>query len=108
MARKIKVYGTTTVLTSRFLEGAHARGLSQWSRQVRIICGATSMAEANRLCEAQGLYGPVFRSNCTSGTKNATEVGLAKDGGIFVAIQAPGSPVSYYSLEDLAEQEAQE
>ena len=99
MARQIKVYGTHTFIYGKVLEEAHKRGLSEQRNQVRIICGATSMAEANRLCEAVGLDGKTFISGETSVTGNEKELALAGNGGIFIAMGVMSN--DYYSIEEL-------
>lgn len=92
--RKIKVYGTNVMLCRPMVDVAHSLGLHEYSRQVHIICGATSLDEANRLCQASGFYGNVFRRDYTSVTGNKTEVALAGNGGIFVRIGQNYYPLS--------------
>lgn len=100
MARKIKVYGTHTFITGKILEEARKRGLPEHRNQVRIICGATTMAEANRLCEAAGIgYGKTFISGETSITGNEKELALAGNGGIFISMGVMSN--DYYSIEEL-------
>lgn len=99
MARTIKVYGTNTFIYGKLLEEARKRGLSEHRHQVRIICGATSMAEANRLCEAAGLNGKTFISGETSVTGNSKELAIAGNGGIFITMGVMSD--DYYSIEEL-------
>lgn len=103
MARKIKVYGTTTFLRGRLLAVAREKyGLRR--DQVRIICGATSMAEANRMCEANELFHNTFRSDYTTETGNAVELELAGNGGIFIELTENRGLVkkeNYHSVEEL-------
>ena len=99
MARTIKVYGTNTFIYGELFEEAKKRGLSENRHQVRIICGATSMAEANRLCEAAGLSEKTFISGYTSVTGNSKELALAGNGGIFIAMGVLSN--DYYSIEEL-------
>ena len=104
MAKQIKVYGTDTFLSGAILEKAHELGLPEHRRQVRIICGATSMAEANRMCEAEGLV-KVFRSKYTSITGNNCEISVAGNGGIYFWIGACGQG-NLYSLAQLKSEES--
>ena len=92
--KKIKVYGTNVMLFGPMVDVAHSLGLHKYSVQVRIICGATSLAEANRLCQASGFHRNVFRRDYTSVTGNETEVALAGNGGIFVRIGQNYYPLS--------------
>jgi len=105
MARKIKVYGTNVMLCSPFVDVARRLGLYEYSRQVHIICGATSLAEANHLCEEAGLGATVFRRDYTSVTSNKTEVALAGNGGIFVCVGQNCCPQNYYPLSVLKGEE---
>lgn len=98
MAKTIKVYGTTAILAFELLTVAHQLGLPECTRQVRLICGATSMAEANRLCEAEGMYKRMFERGYTFVTGNKKELELAGNGGIFIGINN-----DYYSIEQLKE-----
>ena len=101
MARKIKVYGTMVMISGEVLRKAHQLGLSEYTRQVRLICGATSMAEANRLCEAEGMY-RAFRRDYTCVTGNKQELELAGNGGIFIGIPQHGTAIrEYYSFKAL-------
>lgn len=101
MAKTIKIYGTNTFLNGKMLENARKRGLSEHSSQVRIICGATSLAEANRLCEAEGLSSKTFRRDYTQTSGNAKEVELAGNGGIFISLSLWGG--DYYPISELKE-----
>jgi hypothetical protein len=103
MAKTIKIYGTNTFLYGKMLENARKRGLSEHSNQVRIICGATSLAEANRLCEAEGLSPKTFRRNYASISYNATEIELARNGGIFIGLSLLMSDKNYYPISELKE-----
>lgn len=98
MAKTIKVYGTTAILAGELLDTAHQLGLPEYARQVRLICGATSFAEANRLCAAEGMYDRMFQRDCSSVSYNDKEVELAGNGGIFIGINN-----DYYSIEQLKE-----
>ena len=99
MGKQIKVYGTDTFLYGALLKKAHELGLPEHRHQVRIICGATSMAEANRMCEAEGLVN-VFRSKYTSITGNSCEIAVAGNGGIYFWIGAYGRG-NLYSIAQL-------
>ena len=104
MAKTIKVYGTTAILDFELNKAAHQLGLANHASQVRLICGATSMAEANRLCKAEGMYERMFtqRDACTTGNKQELE--LAGNGGIFIGIPQNGTGVyKYYSIKELKE-----
>ena len=98
--KKIKVYGTNVMLCSPMVDVAHSLGLHEYARQVRIICGATSLAEANRLCQSNGFYRNVFQRDYTSVTGNETEVALAGNGGIFVRIGQTYYPLSVLKGEE--------
>ena len=103
MAKTIKVYATMVMISGDVLRKAHQLGLSEYTRQVRLICGATSMAEANRLCEAEGMY-RAFRRDFTSITGNKRELELAGNGGIFIGIPQHGTANrEYYSIKELKE-----
>lgn len=100
MAKTIKVYGTTTIISGELLRKAQQLGLAPHDRQVRLICGATSMAEARRLCKAEGLYD--LCEICTTGNKKELET--AGNGGIFIGIPQNGSyNEKYYSIKELKE-----
>lgn len=105
MARKIKVYVTLTNLYGEMAEKNREFGMNSHSSQVRIICGATSMAEANRMCEAVGLdvRGGIFRSDYTTITGNPVECELAGNGGIFIATSSLpcGRKEEYHSIGEL-------
>ena len=106
MAKTIKVYGTTDIITGELLCKARQLGLSIYSRQVRVICGATSMAEANRMCETEGM-GRTFKRDYTSITGNKKELELAGNGGIFIGIPQHGSAIrEYYSIKELKESDS--
>lgn len=103
MAKAIKVYGTTDIISGELLCKARQLGLSGYSRQVRVICGATSMAEANRMCDEEGLY-RTFKRDYTSITGNKEELELAGNGGIFIGIPQHGTAIrKYYSIKELKE-----
>jgi len=102
MAKKIKIYGTNTFIYGKMLENARKRGLPEHRNQVRIICGATSLAEANRLCETEGLSSKTFHRNYTMTSGNPKEVELAGNGGIFIRLSLIGDG-DYYSISELKE-----
>lgn len=104
MAKTIKVYGTTAIITGELLCKAQQLGLAKYRSQVRLICGATSMAEANRLCEAEGMYKRMFNRDYACVTGNEQELELAGNGGIFIGIPQHGTFVyKYYSIKELKE-----
>ena len=104
MAKTIKVFGTTAIITGDLLRKAQELGLPRYARQVRLICGATSMAEANRLCKAEGMYERMFTQGYACTTGNKQELELAGNGGIFVGIPQNGSAnEKYYSIKELKE-----
>lgn len=101
MARTMKVYGTNTFISGDILEEAKKRGITR--SQVRIICGAHSKAEANRLCEAEGLsrYNKKIFDAEACETGNATELALAENGGIFITASIGGGTNAYISIDEL-------
>lgn len=99
MAREIKVYGTNGFPPSDICEALRQLGASQYKRQFRIICGATSIAEANRICAEKGLGNKVFQYGWCSPTGNKKELELAGNGGIFIL--AVDFSEKYYSIEQL-------
>ena len=101
VARHIKVYGTMNTPNCEIIEALHRLGAPKLRRQFRIICGATSMAEANRLCEAEGVGHGIFKREYTCETFNGEEVALAGNGGIFIALQHFYGSKTYYSIEQL-------
>ena len=101
MARTIKVYSTNCMIYGAILKKAEEFGQQKYHNQVHIICGATSMAEANRLCEAEGLSSRTFRRDYTSVTSNTEANELAGNGGIFIQIQKIGEPAKWYSIKQL-------
>ena len=104
MAKTIKVYGTTAIISGELLCKAQQLGLAKHRRQVRLICGATSMAEANRMCEAEGMYNRMFTQGYACTTSNKEELELAGNGGIFIGIPQHGSAdEKYYSIKELKE-----
>ena len=86
MSRRMKVLGANCFLYGDMLNKARELGLK--SNQVRIICGCTSMADANRKCEALGLGSRVFISGFTAETGNEKELSLAMDGSVWVKLDS--------------------
>lgn len=101
MAKTIKVYGTQAYPPSDICEALHRLGAPHYKRQFRIICGATSIAEANRICAERGLSSKTFQYGRCSPTGNKKELELAGNGGIFVL--AVDFSEKYYSIEQLKE-----
>ena len=90
--------GTDCFLYGDMLNKARELGLKRNynSNQVRIICGCTSMADANRKCEALGLGSRVFESGYTTETGNEKELSLAMDGSVWVKLDS-----SYVNVAEL-------
>lgn len=101
MSRTIKVYATNCMIYGDILKKAEELGQTNYHNQVHIICGATSMAEANRLCEAEGVSSRTFSRDYTSVTSNEEANELAGNGGIFIQIQKVGEPAKWYSIKQL-------
>lgn len=99
MSRKIKVYNTNCFPPYDLCKALHKLGAPKHARQFHIICGATSMAEANRICEEQGIGSRVFISGDASITGNEQALGLAGSGGIFIEVKHFLG--EYYSIEQL-------
>ena len=95
--KKIKVLGTVAIIRGKYLQKLHEMGVPAHKDQFRIICGCTSMADANRQCEAAGLNNRTFESGYTAETANDKELELAGKGGLFIKI----SNDRYVSVEDL-------
>ena len=49
--RRIKVLGTAAIIRGKCLQKLHEMGVPAHKHQFRVICGCTSMADANRQCE---------------------------------------------------------
>ncbi len=89
MSRRMKVLDTNCFLYGDMLNKARELGLKRnYRNQVRIICGCTSMANANRKCEALGLGHRVFTSGYTTETGNEKELSLAMDGSVWVLLDS--------------------
>ena len=94
--RRIKVLGTAAVIRGKYLQKLHEMGVPAHKDQFRVICGCTSMADANRQCEAAGLNNRTFESGYTDETGNEKELELAGNGGLFIEIAYD----RYVSVED--------
>ena len=95
--KRTKVLGTTAVIGGKCLQKLHEMGAPAHKKQFRVICGCTSMADANRQCEAAGLNNRTFESGYTDETGNEKELELAGEGGLFIKI----SNNKYVSANDL-------
>ena len=95
--KKMKVLDTTAVIGGKCLQKLREMGVPAHKKQFRIICGCTSMADANRQCEAAGLNNRTFESGYTDETGNEKELELAGEGGLFIKI----SNDKYVSANDL-------
>lgn len=97
--KRIKVLGTTVVFKGKYLQKIHKMDVPARINQFRVICGCTSMADANRQCESAGLDNRTFQSDYTSESGNDKELELAGNGGLFIEI----SNDRYVSVEELQE-----
>lgn len=97
--RRIKVLGTAAIIRGKYLQKLHEMGVPAHKDQFRVICGCTSIADANRQCEAAGLNNRTFESGYTAETANDKELELAGNGGLFINI----SNDRYVSVEELQE-----
>ena len=97
--RRIKVLGTAATIRGKCLQKLHEMGVPVHKDQFRVICGCTSIADANRQCEAAGLNNKTFQSDFTSETGNIKELELAGEGGLFIEIAYN----RYVSVEELQE-----
>lgn len=95
--RRIKVLGTAAIIRGKYLQKLHEMGAPAHKDQFRVICGCTSIADANRQCEAAGLNNKTFQSDFTSETGNSKELELAGEGGLFIEIAYN----RYVSVEEL-------
>ncbi len=95
--RRIKVLGTAAIIRGKYLQKLHEMGVPAHKVQFRVICGCTSIADANRQCEAAGLNNRTFESGYTAETANDKELELAGNGGLFIEIAYD----RYVSIEDL-------
>lgn len=97
--KRIKVLGTSAIIRGKYLQKLHEMGVPVHKVQLRVICGCTSMADANRQCEAAGLDNRTLQSDYTSESGNDKELELAGNGGLFIEI----SNDKYVSVEELQE-----
>ena len=97
--RRIKVLGTAATIRGKYLQKLHEMGVPAHKDQFRVICGCTSMADANRQCEEAGLNNRTFQSDYTSESGNDKELELAGEGGLFIEIAYN----RYVSVEELKE-----
>ncbi len=105
--RRIKVLGTTAVIRGKYLQKLHEMGAPAHNTQFRVICGCTSMADANRQCEAAGLDYRTFQSDYTMETANEKELELAGESGLFIEI-SNGRYVSVEELQEIKEEDRRE
>ncbi len=84
--RKIKVLGTNAVIRGSKLNKLRELGVPKHERQFRVICGCTSLADANRQCEVAGLDNRTFQRNFSSETGNSKELEVAGNGGLFISL----------------------
>lgn len=85
------------MIRGKCLQKMHEMGVPVHKDQFRVICGCTSMADANRQCEAAGLNNKTFESGYTAETGNSKELEIAGKGGLFIKI----SNDTYVSVEEL-------
>lgn len=97
--KKIKVLGTDTVIIGSKLNKLHELGAPEHKRQFRIICGCTSLADANRQCETAGLDNRTFQRDFSAETGNLMELEIAGEGGLYVVL--PGG--RFISVTNLTE-----
>lgn len=100
MAREIKVYSTIAVVPYWVLEHLREAGLSPYTRQAEVICGAHSFAEANRIAEAGGLGSRTFVKNYTRLTGNKASLQVAGKGGLFVSLDTAPYETTFYEIKD--------
>jgi len=100
MAREIKVYRTIAVVPYWVLEHLQKAGLSPYTRQAEVICGAHSFAEATRIAEACGLGKETFRKDYTTLTGDKASLQIAGNGGLFVSLHTAPYETTFYKIED--------
>ncbi len=98
--KRIKVLGTNAIITGSKLNKLHELGAPERERQFRIICGCTSLADANRQCEEAGLDNRTFQRNFSVETGNPNELDVARNGGVFISLPG-GLFVTAKELEDV-------
>ena len=84
--KKIKVLGTNAVIKGSKLNRLHELGAPEREKQFRIICGCTSLTDANRQCEAAGLDNRIFQRDYSTETYNSKELDIAGNGGLFISL----------------------
>lgn len=100
MARKPKYYTTNVMMYGTLLKKLIKVGYKGSHQQFRIVCKATSMAEANRICKAYGIGDKVFISDYTNDTGNDTEITESDKYGVIIKI---GGTIgdNFIGIEDL-------
>ncbi len=84
--KKIKVLGTNAVIIGSKLNKLRELGAPERERQFRIICGCTSLADANRQCKKAGLDDRIFQSGFSCETGNDKELEIAGNGGLYIIL----------------------
>lgn len=85
MPRKQKYYGTNTTMYGDQIENLKQYQTKEiYHNQYRIVCKASSRAEANRLAESHGLGKNVFRPDYTSETGNKLAIEFCDKYGFII------------------------
>lgn len=100
MARVKKYYGTNIMIYGDMNKKLIKIGYKGYHSQFRIVCKASSMAEANRICERYGLGQKCFVSNYTSETGNDIEIEEADKYELIICINGTRGD-NYIGIEDL-------
>lgn len=107
MARAKKYYGTNIMIYEDIRRKLKKVGYKGFHNQFRIVCKASSMAEANRICERYGLGQKCFTSAYTSETGNTIQIENADKYELIICIGGTMGD-NYIGIEDLLKVELEE